>query len=45
MFEPEELLDRLNDALEALERIPYRFESIKAPEDFMMAANIWTASA
>jgi hypothetical protein len=34
MSERQDILDRLKDVLEALNRIPYRFESIESPDDF-----------
>lgn len=35
MFNKELLIDRLSDILEALERIPRRFQSIFSPDDFL----------
>ncbi len=35
MYDRPEFVDRLKDVLEALERIPYRFESINSPDDFL----------
>ena len=35
MFNKELLADRLKDILEALERIPRRFEAISSPDDFL----------
>lgn len=35
MYDRQELTDRLKDALEALERIPRRFEPIRVPDDFL----------
>jgi uncharacterized protein with HEPN domain len=36
MYDWQESIDRLKDVLEALERIPRRFESIHSPDDFMV---------
>lgn len=36
MFNKELLADRLKDILEALERIPLRFETISLPDDFFV---------
>jgi uncharacterized protein with HEPN domain len=35
MFDRQEFRERLEDVLEALERIPLRFESIRTPDDFL----------
>lgn len=35
MYDRQELIDRLKDVLEALERIPRRSESIHSPDDFL----------
>lgn len=35
MFNKESLADRLKDILEALQRIPRRFETISSPDDFL----------
>ncbi|MFA4910045.1 MAG: HepT-like ribonuclease domain-containing protein [Desulfobacteria bacterium] len=35
MYNRQESVDRLKDVLEALERIPRRFESIHSPDDFL----------
>lgn len=35
MYDHSELVDRLRDVLEVLQRIPDRFESIKVPDDFI----------
>ena len=36
MYDRQELLDRLKDVLEALERIPRRSESIHSADDFLV---------
>ncbi|HNT34762.1 MAG TPA: DUF86 domain-containing protein [bacterium] len=36
MFDRPEILDRLSDLLQALERIPKRCSSINSPEDFLV---------
>ncbi len=36
MFDRQDLIDRLRDVLEALERIPLRFQSIHSPDDFLV---------
>ena len=35
MFDRSQLIERLQDLLEALERIPRRLESIRSPDDFL----------
>ena len=35
MFDRQAMVERLQDVLEALERVPLRFETIGSPEDFL----------
>lgn len=35
MFDRQDLRSRLEDTLEALQRIPHRFEAIRSPDDFL----------